>query len=209
MPKLSNRSSRRKGVQKPKVQKAFSDILQRGAVFSRRLFNTSVPKMRKRNSGGRKNRGRSTRQEDPNLAAQLRQRFFGRSNEERRERLWDAENEPREVERVLRPRSREEETKRIQEQARKRSQRNYLLFSGTKREDFHVLVAFLNRIESGAYANLRHPDLRKPNISLDYFNGFQNGTIEIVENIRNMYVEAARQYYNELSKKRERENDKI
>lgn len=138
---------------------------------------------------------------DPVMEAEYGRRIFGRSNEERRKRLWDAEDVKREMAGSLRPGLRKEEAERIQEAARKRSERNALLYTATKRLEFNILVAFLNNIEKGAYANLRHPENRKAMVSNDYFNGFQNGTIEVVEIIRNMYVQAALQYKNELRSK--------
>lgn len=107
------------------------------------------------------------------------------------QRIWDAFDVKGKVGRLLRKQSlrtrKDEEVQRRQEEIGRRS----LLLTNLSRSQGHVIEKeFFKKIESGAYLNLRFPEGRKEGVSLDYYVGFQNGSIWVVENWRRMIAEA-------------------
>lgn len=174
------------------IQKIFQGIRDRlpGEAFMRWLFYGEVEQPVKSDP----------HKENTQLEIEYGRRIFGGGHKERRFSFWSSKNDEGKVGRTLQPRVREEEVRRLQEIAERKSKRNILLYSATRRDDFNILKAFLQRAEDGAYSNLRHPEIKRDGISQDYFIGFQNGIIQLVEDIRSLYVQAAVDYHKEMKK---------
>lgn len=168
---------------------------QKRLLGFKKLFSLSLPKLqrhRKKNT----NRTKRTvlREDDSRLEAKHRRRFTRGSFDQRRRRVWDETKVSEGMEKLLRPTSREKEIERVREQQEKIKERNLQLLEITKRPGFNVLMDFWNKIETGAYANLRHPENRIEGMSFDSFIGHQNGLIECVEISRKMFIDAAIQH---------------
>ena len=99
-------------------------------------------------------------------------------------RFWDANNVGKRVEKILRPASREEEATRLQEKAERTRKRSLRLSQLSKNEGWRDLEKLLEQYEIIAYTNLRFPSTRKDNVSLDEWIGVQNGTLGVIEGIR-------------------------
>lgn len=101
-------------------------------------------------------------------------------------RIWDAVKEPQRVVELLRkqsPRTRkDEEVQRREEEIRKR---NFRLSRLEEQEGWRKdVVGMLRQWENFCYMNLRFPETRKENVSFEYYTGFQNGALWIIESLR-------------------------
>lgn len=107
--------------------------------------------------------------------------------------LWDAAKNPPTVERLLRkftPRTEEAEAVRAREE--EIHQRNIIITEHSRHRGYPVLVSQLQQIESDAYFNLRKPEAARPvNMSVEEWVGKQNGRLEVVEDLRLFYANAA------------------
>jgi hypothetical protein len=178
--------------------------IKKRLLAAKRAFSLSMSELSGYRRKPTQRKRPSVHPHDSELEAQRRRRLTGGSFEDTLERLWSQTTEPREVAKLLRPTTREEKVEAIQRKEEKEKARNLQLTEISRRPGWNVLIAFLSRIERGGYANLRHPEHRKTEISVDYFTGFQNGTIETVETIRAMMVEAVLKHYKDQHKKDER-----
>ena len=121
---------------------------------------------------------------DSELEAEYGRRYTRTSIDTFIKRVWDANHARRRVEKVLRPASREEEVERVQKKAEEARKRNARLNRVTKVDGYKDIEEMLKTWEAYCYYNLRFPELRKENVSRDYYHGFQNGALWIVEGFR-------------------------
>lgn len=117
--------------------------------------------------------------------------------------LWDEANVPRRMESFLRKRTRAKEDDRLQEAKEKTYQRYTRLSRLCDAEGYSDLVKFWKQWERTAYMALRHPELRKEGISMDYYIGFQNGILSNVEANRKTFQDAQFAIIKEESKEKE------
>lgn len=111
-------------------------------------------------------------------------------------RAWDEATKPRAVEKILQRKlmgkASDEQVQRKKEKAREGSLR---IAKFTETLEFEVHEKFFSRIESFAYYALRHPEMffnesdpskRGRALSPDYYLGFYNGQLSVVEDYRTM-----------------------
>lgn len=124
--------------------------------------------------------------DNPNVEAAFERHDIRRSVEAFTKRVWDAVKNVQTVDgslrkRTLRTRS-DEEIQRKQEEVNKR---NLRLTHLSKTEGWKIdVINMLRQWENFCYMNLRFPESRKDKVSLDYFLGFQNGSLWIIESFR-------------------------
>jgi hypothetical protein len=106
--------------------------------------------------------------------------------------LWNEAKISRRVESSLRKRLREKEDGRIQEAKERVYQRNLRVSKLCDSEGYSDFVKFLQKCEKIGYAALRHPEFRKGDNqqSLDYYMGFQNGLLSMIEDSRKFFDDA-------------------
>lgn len=124
-------------------------------------------------------------QDNPDLEAALRRHDGRGSVEAFTQRIWDAVKKPQRMDgslhkHTLRTRQ-DEEIQRKQEEVNKR---NIRLTRLERTEGWVDIVNMLRQWENFCYMNLRFPETRKDKVSLDYFLGYQNGSLWIIEGLR-------------------------
>ena len=153
----------------------------------------------------------------PDLAAEHRRRERRAGLERQTEDIWNAHYEPPRVGELLQQYTlRTKKDEGVQEEARKRSERNSRLagFSAT-RQYKEIVVEFFKMIEVDAYWRLRHPEERiksddpgdRAN-SIEWYNGKQAGRLEIVEDFRLMISSALLEIQTEKAREKLKEKQK-
>ena len=102
------------------------------------------------------------------------------------ERVWDAIKKPRRMDELLRKQStRAEKNEGVQRKQEEVDRRNSRLSRLSKTEGWEVdVVGMLRQWVNFCYMNLRFPEARKDKVSLDYYVGFQNGALWVIEGLR-------------------------
>ena len=101
------------------------------------------------------------------------------------ERIWDAIKKLPRVEELLRKQStREEENERVLRKEEENERRITKLAQLSRTEGWEIIVSLLKNWEKFCYMNLRFPETRKDKVSFDYFIGFQNGALWVIEGLR-------------------------
>ena len=156
----------------------------------RNFFSSLFQSMRKMS---RQNENRNVGEENSNLEASRGRHDIRGNIEAFTKRVWDASQKLQTMDELLRKQSlRARKNEEIQRREEAVSKRNLLLAKLTESEEYEIIVEFFKRIENNAYFNLRFPESRKDQVSMDYFVGFQNGSLYVIENFRSMFAEAIR-----------------
>lgn len=137
------------------------------------------------------------------LEAKRRRLITRRSIAEFTKHLWNEAPFERRMERLLRKQSRKGKIERVQKREEKANKRNARLarFCGTKTH--RELVSVWQQWEKTAYLGLRHPELKKEGVSLEYYLGFQNGLLSNIEANRKLFDDAKVAVYKAEQKKEE------
>lgn len=101
--------------------------------------------------------------------------------------LWDSSSKLASMDRVLRKRSRDEEAERVRVQSERARTRSSELKRIYESDGFKHEIHELQTIENACYWSLRHPESRKANISFEFYNGYLNGQLSVIEHLRSMY----------------------
>ena len=104
--------------------------------------------------------------------------------------FWDETNVGRRLEKILRKRTRAEETEKIQRAKEKTHERNSRVAKLCDTPGYRDFVTFQQKCERIAYMGLRHPELRTDKHSMDYYIGFQNGLLSNIEDNRKFFEDA-------------------
>lgn len=123
---------------------------------------------------------------DPKLETSSGRHDIRRSVESFTQRVWDAVQKPKGVAELLRKQSlrtrKDEEVQRRQEEIDKR---NIRLVHLSRTQGWEIdVVNMLRQWENFCYMNLRFPETRKDKVSLEYFLGYQNGSLWVIESLR-------------------------
>ena len=129
---------------------------------------------------------RNNWRKNPEVEAAYRRHDIRGSIENFTKRIWDACQNQKGMGQLLRKqslRTREDEgVQRKQEEAR---QRNLRLTRISRTDGWQIdIVGMLQQWENFCYMNLRFPENRRDKVSLDYFLGYQNGALWIIEGLR-------------------------
>jgi len=126
-------------------------------------------------------------QQDSELEAESGRRLIRGGIERYSRHLWDSTSKLAKMDRVLRKRSRDEEAERVRVQSEKARTRSAELKRVYESKDFEHEKHELQTIENACYWSLRHPESRKNNISFEFYNGYLNGQLSVIEHLRSMY----------------------
>lgn len=151
------------------------------------IFN----KMREVWGNWRKGRSVYEREGHSELEAQHRRQQTWRNIGEFGRSLWNETNVSRRLESLLRKRSRAEKDERVREAKERIHERNVRVAKLTDSKGYSDFVKFQQKAERLAYMGLRHPEFRKSdNHSLEYYIGFQNGVLSMIEDDRKFFEDA-------------------
>jgi hypothetical protein len=139
----------------------------------------------KRMSRMQQNKDKFFHEENPKLETSYR-RYDGEGGvNDFTERIWDAIKKLPRVEELLRKQStREEENERVLRKEEENERRITKLAQLSRTEGWEIIVSLLKNWENFCYMNLRFPETRKDKVSFDYFIGFQNGALWVIEGLR-------------------------
>jgi len=128
---------------------------------------------------------RSLCKTNPQLEASHR-RYDGRAGvDDFTQRVWDAVKKLPRMEELLRKQpTREEENERVLRKEEENEKRIAKLAQLSQTEGWEIVVSLLRSWENFCYMNLRFPETRKDKVSFEYFIGFQNGALWVIEGLR-------------------------
>lgn len=106
------------------------------------------------------------------------------------QRLWDANEKLRRMAGVLRKRPRKEEGEGVSAKEARAKERALRLKKIYEDEDFKEVIDALTEIENISYFSIKHPETKRDAISLDYYYGYMNGRISVVDHFRDMFHKA-------------------
>ena len=149
----------------------------------------------------RTSKSKSVRKQNTEVETTSGRYDLGRGAFDFSQQLWDANEKQKRVGQVLRPTTREEKAERVQEKKERTHQRFVKLSRLNKTEGYKELEKLLKRWEFLSYYNLRFPERRKDKVSREYYNGFQNGALWVIEGLRNEMVSAIAYLQRQADKK--------
>lgn len=114
----------------------------------------------------------------------------GGSIERHTRHLWDTTAKLQRVAKALRTTIRKKETSGLQSQKEPNTERYAILKRLYESNDFNIVKEILISKESAAYFGLRHPETKKEGLTMDYYNGYLNGRIGVIEEIRDEFDRA-------------------
>jgi len=153
---------------------------------------------------------------DTGVEAKYGRRDIGGSLTSWLRRVWYEATNPRKVEKILQRKFLgNQKTAGVQERAAAISEGNARLARFVKTEEYKLFEKFLFQIEAFAYYTIARPEgyfnqqdpkLKGKAISIEYFLGFYNGQLSVIEDWRTMMREAIR--FHEREKELERSKQK-
>lgn len=106
-------------------------------------------------------------------------------------RLWDTTSKLRTMERLLRKQSsRDSKGEGVPKKENTDAERNLRLKRLYEHKDFEIIKEVLMEAETYAYYGLRHPELKREEVTTDYYNGTLNGQLSLIEHIRKQFEDA-------------------
>jgi len=128
---------------------------------------------------------RSLFKKNPQLEASYRRYDGGTGVNNFTQRVWDAVKKLPRMEELLRKQpTREEENERVLRKEEENERRIAKLAQLSRTEGWEIVVSLLRSWENFCYMNLRFPETRKDKVSFEYFIGFQNGALWVIEGLR-------------------------
>jgi len=104
--------------------------------------------------------------------------------------LWDTPKKLQRVARALQSALRKKEAGRIQPEKGANTERLVGMKRLYQSPDFNIAKEILMEKESSAYFGLRHPETKKEGVSQEYYNGFLNGRLSIIDEFRDAFERA-------------------
>lgn len=100
-------------------------------------------------------------------------------------RVWDAVQKPPSMARLLHKQStRESKDEAVQRKQEEVGRRAIRIANLSKTEGWKEIIILLQSWENFCYMNLRFPESRKDKVSTDYYTGYQNGALWVIEGLR-------------------------
>lgn len=124
------------------------------------------------------------------LEAEDRRRIGRRSIESYTRHLWDTPTKLRKVARALQSALRKKKDGGVQPQKGADTERLVKMKRVFEAPDFQIVKDIFREKEAGAYFGLRHPETKKEGVTSDYYNGFLNGRLSIIDEVRDSFERA-------------------
>lgn len=194
-------------MRKARTHKVQMSALQSAKRLLDSIKRISLPMPRLQRHRGKNRNTKHTQQTDTLMASEHRRRYSRASVDSQVGHIWHAsENPPRMAELLRKHTLRTKADAKVQQTKEERYARDLKLTEWIKRDGYDIFVAFLKNIEGDAYFKLRNPSPEQ-NESIERFMGRQAGRLDVIEDIRLMFMDARVKLDEYLEMKKKEQHD--